>query len=159
MTQRSDDTRSPVAGQFTGRHMAMVMVAFFAVVIGVNLIMARMASHSFTGVVVENSYVASQHFNRWLEEARRERELGWSATATRAQDGHVVVALAGAPADVRVSAVAWHPLGRAPDRPLRFERTDAGFRSDEVLPAGRWRIRIEVNAAGGRRWRTEEMVL
>jgi nitrogen fixation protein FixH len=56
--------------------MAAIMVAFFAVVIAVNVYMARLASSTFTGVVVENSYVASQHFNRWLDEARAEERLG-----------------------------------------------------------------------------------
>ena len=54
---------------FTGRHMAMILVAFFGVVIVVNLIMARYASSTFGGIVVENSYVASQEFNKWLDEA------------------------------------------------------------------------------------------
>jgi hypothetical protein len=57
---------------FTGRHMAMIMIAFFGVVIAVNVLMARFAVSTFGGVVVENSYVASQHFNRWLDEARVE---------------------------------------------------------------------------------------
>ena len=51
---------------FTGRHMAAIMVAFFGVVIVVNLLNARLASSTFGGEVVENSYVASQDFNRWL---------------------------------------------------------------------------------------------
>ncbi|MFP5454579.1 MAG: FixH family protein, partial [Alphaproteobacteria bacterium] len=51
---------------FTGRHMAASMVGFFTVVIAVNVTMATVASHSFGGTVVDNSYVASQRFNRWL---------------------------------------------------------------------------------------------
>jgi nitrogen fixation protein FixH len=48
---------------FTGRHMALILVAFFAVVVGVNVTMAVLAHKSWTGLVVQNSYVASQHFN------------------------------------------------------------------------------------------------
>jgi nitrogen fixation protein FixH len=48
---------------FTGRHMTMILVAFFAVVVGVNVTMAVLARKSWTGLVVPNSYVASQHFN------------------------------------------------------------------------------------------------
>lgn len=150
-------TAGKQARPFTGRHMAMIMVAFFGVVIAVNVYMARLASSTFTGVVVENSYVASQHFNRWLDEARAEDRLGWHARAVRDPDGHVLVTLAGAPAGAQVRGDAWHPLGRAPDHDLRFAPVAAGFRSAEPLPAGRWRIRIEVQAAG-KRWRTEEMV-
>jgi len=142
---------------FTGRHMAAIMVAFFGVVIAVNVTMARLATSTFTGVVVENSYVASQEFNHWLDEARAEDRLGWKATATRDAAGHVVVTLAGAPAGAQVRGDAWHPLGRAPDHELRFAPAGQGFRSAEPLAAGRWRIRLEVTA-GGKRWRTEEMV-
>jgi nitrogen fixation protein FixH len=48
---------------FTGRHMALILIAFFAVVVGVNVTMAVLARKSWTGLVVPNSYVASQHFN------------------------------------------------------------------------------------------------
>lgn len=140
---------------FTGRHMTLIMFGFFGVVIAVNMVMAGLASSSFTGVVVENSYVASQRFNGWLDEARAERQLGWSATARREADGHVLVSLVGVPAGAKVVANAWHPLGRSADHELRFVAGPDGFRSDRALPAGRWRIRIEVTA-DGRRWRTEE---
>ena len=40
------------------------MLAFFGVIIAVNVVMATLASTSWTGLVVENSYVASQEFNR-----------------------------------------------------------------------------------------------
>ena len=42
-----------------------------------------MPSSTFGGVVVENSYVASQDFNGWLDEARAERALGWDADVGR----------------------------------------------------------------------------
>jgi nitrogen fixation protein FixH len=153
----SGSKQGSAAGPFTGRHMAAILVAFFAVVIVVNVFMARLATSTFTGVVVENSYVASQNYNRWLDEARAEERLGWHAAAVRDADGHVRVTLTGAPAGAVVTGDAWHPLGRAPDHALRFVAVAAGFRSAEPLPAGRWRIRLEVNA-GGKRWRTEEMI-
>ncbi len=143
--------------RFTGRHMAIIMVAFFAVVIAVNLTMARLAGASFTGVVVENSYVASQHYNRWLEEARAEEKLGWKADARRAADGHLLVRLDGVPTGATVLAHAWHPLGRATDHTLQFAADGEVFRSTQALPEGRWRVRIEVNAAG-QRWRTERSI-
>ena len=43
--------------EFTGRDMAMVMVAGFGVVVAVNFYMASLAIGGFGGVVVENSYV------------------------------------------------------------------------------------------------------
>lgn len=99
----------PAPRPFTGRHMAMIMVSFFSVVIAVNVFMAREAISTFSGVVVENSYVASQHFNRWLDEARAERALGWKAAISRRSDDRVELALSGmAAAPAAVFAVARH---------------------------------------------------
>lgn len=145
-------------GPFTGRHIAVILVAFFAVVITVNIYMARNAIGTFGGVVVENSYVASQNYNKWLDEAAREKALGWTATAKRDADGRVLVTLTGAPAGdgVRLNGDAWHPLGRLPDQTLHFRRqADGAWRSDAALPAGRWKLRLEA-VEGKVRWRTEQ---
>ena len=48
---------------FTGWHMLAIMIMFFGTIITVNLIMAWNASHSWSGLVVQNTYVASQQFN------------------------------------------------------------------------------------------------
>jgi nitrogen fixation protein FixH len=147
---------SAATSRFTGRHAAVIIVAFFAVVVSVNLYMARMASSTFGGVVVENSYVASQHYNKWLDQARTEAALGWSVQAKRLADGRVALTLAGAGvAEPEVSAVARHPLGHMPDQTLHFARTAAGsYVSAEPLAPSRWRLRIEA-AMGAQRWRQE----
>ncbi|MFC6620652.1 FixH family protein [Novosphingobium panipatense] len=144
---------------FTGRHMAAILVAGFGVVIGVNVSMATLASTTFGGIVVENSYVASQQFNRWLSEAARARGLGWRLDAGRT-DGHVAVSLdlgSTHAASARIGAVARHPLGRLADVPLSFRRTRTGWVSVEPLPAGRWIVRFDVEA-GEARWRTEQEI-
>jgi nitrogen fixation protein FixH len=147
-----------MSGQFTGRHMTVTLVAFFAVVIGVNFVMARYATSTFGGVVVENSYVASQHFNRWLDEAAKAKALDLHAAASRTGTDRVVVEITGTAGDARLSAVARHPLGRMADRTLQFDRDAAGrFVSREVLPRGRWRLRLELGGKAST-WRTEQDV-
>ncbi len=47
----------------TGHHMAMIFGLFFGVIFAVNIFMTVSAVRSWTGLVVENSYVASQQFN------------------------------------------------------------------------------------------------
>lgn len=137
---------------FTGHHMTAILVAFFGVVIAVNFYMARVAVSTFGGTVVDNSYVASQHFNRWLAEARAQKALGWKADV--AVDGQrrteidlstSGVALRGA----AVIGVARHPLGRAPDVALNFSALAPGrFRSVETLPAGRWLVHLSIRRRG-----------
>jgi nitrogen fixation protein FixH len=141
---------------FTGRHMAAILVGFFGTVIAVNFTMASYASSTFGGIVVENSYVASQEFNGWLESAAKADALGWQAEASRLPDGRVEIRLTGAPEATVLSADARHPLGRLPDRPMGFARTGQGrFVSAEALPPGRWTLRIEASA-GTEVWRREE---
>jgi len=77
MTKQEQVQKQPF--RFTGRHMALSMVAFFSVIIAVNLFMATLASSSWTGLVVKNSYVASQQFNVDLAKAREQAKRGWSS--------------------------------------------------------------------------------
>jgi nitrogen fixation protein FixH len=142
--------------QFTGRHMAAIMVGFFGVVIAVNIGMARVAGSTFGGVVVENSYVASQNYNRWLHEAAAEKALGWRLTAGRRADDRVTVTVSGPAGSDRLTGIARHPLGAAPDRPLAFSRNaDGSFLSDQALPDGRWIVRFDLEA-GGRKLQVEQ---
>lgn len=72
----------PAARPFTGKHMLLCMVAFFGVIIMVNLTMATLANLSWTGLIVKNSYVASQNFNEHLRAGRAQAALGWASTLT-----------------------------------------------------------------------------
>ena len=141
---------------FTGWHMAAILVAFFGVVIAVNGLNAYYAGSTFGGEVVENSYVASQDFNGWLDEAKAEKALGWSEVTTWRPDGRLAVAVKGAPPDVTVAGLAQHPLGSVPDREIAFDRLAAGrFLSREALPDGRWNLRLKL-VGGGHALRREE---
>jgi nitrogen fixation protein FixH len=143
-------------GPFTGRHMTAILVGFFGVVIAVNLLMARYATSTFGGIVVENTYVASQEFNGWLDDARQQRALGWDAVTTWRPDNRLAVQLSGVPEGASVAAIAHHPLGRLPDRELAFAPNgEHRFLSTGTLPAGRWLLRLEVTA-GNQTWRRQE---
>jgi nitrogen fixation protein FixH len=72
--------------QLTGRHVAVALISFFTVVIGVNFMLAWLASESWTGLVVPNSYVASQNYNLRLEAAREQKARGWREHIDYADD-------------------------------------------------------------------------
>lgn len=135
--------------RFTGKHMTAVLVGGFGVVVAVNFTMAALASSTFGGITVRNSYVASQKFNGWLEEAERAEKLGWGVDLARGDDGRLTVALSDVPAGARVSGHARHPLGLADDRELQFDAT-GGKRhvSKQRLDDGRWTVRLHVRANG-----------
>jgi nitrogen fixation protein FixH len=134
--------------QFTGRHMLAIMIAFFGTIVAVNLTMAMFATRTFGGVVVANSYVASQRFNSWLAAARVQDGLGWQTSVASDETRRVTVAVAagGRPmTGMMVTGFARHPLGREADVPLRFVASGAGtVRSVDPLPRGRWLVHLRV---------------
>ena len=142
---------------FTGRHMAMILIVFFGIVFAVNFLMARLATSTFGGIVVENTYVASQEFNGWLDQAERQQALGWTAIVAR-EDNRLAIQLDNAPQYTVVTAEARHPLGQAPNRHMTFSpKGDGRFLSQQTLPAGRWIVRITAQS-GETVWRVEENV-
>lgn len=128
--------------RFTGWHLTAIIVAFFGVVIAVNLTMAVLATRTFGGVVVENSYVASQKYNDWLEAAKRQQQLAW--TIEPALDGQRRVTIALSIEGAEVSGFARHPLGREADVPLTFITKGNESQSVNALPPGRWNVHLLV---------------
>ncbi len=96
--------------EFTGRHMLSIILAFFGVIITVNLTMATFATTSWSGFVVKNSYVASQQFNEKAERGRAQAALGW--TGTLSIEG----------------ATLRYSLADAEGRPVPLEAVDVNFR-------------------------------
>jgi len=135
-------------GKFTGWHMTAILVVFFGIVMAVNFYMARMALSTFGGTVVDNSYVASQNYNRWLAASDKQDRLGWTTKTTLTEDRFVVIDVEqnGQPLQgVTAIGDALHPLGRAVDQPLAFKAMpDGTLRSTTALPVGRWNVQISL---------------
>ena len=149
--------------RFTGKHMTIILVLFFGIVIAVNVYMARLATSTFTGEVVKNSYDASQQFDTWLDAAAKEKALGWNVKIERHTDGRLMVAITGSgktpvPAAGQLSGEAWHPLGESDGRRVTFSRQpDGSFVSFDPLPAGRWELRLRLEG-DGHVWHAEERI-
>ena len=144
--------------EFTGRDMLMVLVAGFGIVVAVNFYMAGQASNIFSGVVVKNSYHASQKFNDWLSEAERGRELGWQADLARSEDGYLHIQTNGVPANALVEAELRRPLGDHETVRLKFAQLDeTRYRSDLELDEGRWIARVKISG-GGNNWAFESEI-
>ena len=143
--------------EFTGKHSAAIIVSGFAIIIAVNLFMATLAVRGFGGVIVENSYVASQEFNDWLDAAEEQKALGWSVEMTRSENGHLLIDTTSVPDGVIVFAVARRPLGQPESKSLGFiEATPGNHVSLEPLDSGRWIVRLKVASPDGETWSIEE---
>lgn len=142
---------------FTGRHMLIVMVCFFATVIGVNLVMATLASRSWTGLVVPNSYVASQHFNELLEQAEAQKALGWTPSLDLS-DGRLVFTLvdrSGRPVHVTdVRATVRRPTHERSDRTIDLVPTAHSYEAEATLAPGVWNAEVTARRADGGAYRS-----
>lgn len=129
-------------GEFTGKHMLLLAVAFFGVIIAVNITMAVLSATSWTGLVVSNSYVASQEFEDKRIAHEKQQAAGWQSSFTYApglarlmvKDG------AGNPVDLGpVSLLINRPVGGHDDEKLTLSRSpDGGYAATVTLAEGVW---------------------
>lgn len=143
-------------GQFTGRHLLFIMLAFFAVVIAVNVAMASLAGSSWTGFVVKNSYIASQEFNAKVAAARAQDALGWKARL-EVREGLASLAMTdarGRPVFARAARLVWRsPATDRLDRTVTLSPSGARMEGPVDVPDGQWVVEIEVDPQQGPTWR------
>jgi nitrogen fixation protein FixH len=127
---------------FTGWHMAAITISFFAVIIAVNLTLAVFASTSWTGLVVANSYVASQSFNRDAAIARQQQALGWqmNLVVDRSLAKITIFDRAGLPmTGLNLRAVLQRPTDEAGDQVIELREAGAGiYSANAAIGGGVW---------------------
>jgi nitrogen fixation protein FixH len=132
--------------EFTGRHMLLLTLSFFGVVIAVNVGMATLAMRSWTGLVVDNSYVASQEFEEKRLAHEAQRAAGWRPVLSyrRGAARLVIVDGAGNPIDLgSVSITLNRPVGGHDDKVLDLSRNaDGSYEAAVDLPAGLWEATV-----------------
>ena len=137
--------------------MLMTMFGFFGVIIAVNVTMAVFARSSWTGFVMENSYIASQKFNAKMAETRAQAALGWKSTfalregratyVLRDRDGRFI-ALSG------VRLTFKRPVDDREDQRVALERAaNSTYTSTLTMADGLWLVEIEADAGNERPFR------
>jgi nitrogen fixation protein FixH len=133
--------------EFTGRHMWFVASGFFGVVIAVNVGMAIVASTSWTGLVVQNSYVASQEFEDKRIAHNAQQAAGWQTTFAYSPGlaRLVIVDGTGNPIDLGpVTLKVNRPVGGHDDQTVTFNRAPSGgYEATLRLAAGVWDALVE----------------
>ena len=129
-------------GEFTGKHMLLLAVAFFGVIVSVNVGMAIVASTSWTGLVVTNSYVASQEFEDKRIAHEKQTAAGWQASFTYAPGLAQLIVRDGAGNPVDLGPVSMQinrPVGGHDDETLTLSRSpDGGYNAILTLGEGVW---------------------
>lgn len=152
--------------EITGRTVLFALLAFFGVVIGVNMVMARFAVSTFAGVETESSYKAGLAFKGEVAAAERQEARHWTVDVgltSAGQDRTVLVSatdaagrpLTGLVADGRLA----HPTDRRRDVTLDLEPLGAGrYRAKAEAGPGQWDLVIDFSQSGERVFRSKNRV-
>ncbi|MEQ8601719.1 MAG: FixH family protein [Marivibrio sp.] len=142
--------------RFTGWHMFGVLCAFFGTIVTVNMVLAFNASSTWTGLVVQNSYVASQEYNAKLAAAAEQAERGWTGDVGYA-GGEISLRLADAEgAPISASAVTAHvgrPTFEQRDHDVTLAKVGPGhYTVADALEDGLWEVAVTVETATQEPW-------
>ena len=162
-------TSSPAARPITGRFVLVTTIAFFAVVISVNLVMVRFAVTTLPGTEVDSAYSASLAYQREIVAARQQNERDWLVQAhiDRHPDGTAAISLdardgAGAPlTGMNFLARLERPIDRRADRAIEVSETGLGSYRGHAsgVAAGQWDLVIEGDSDGRRMFLSRNRVL
>ncbi|WP_347139833.1 FixH family protein [Paracoccus sp. SSK6] len=142
-----------MARELTGRHVLIITLSAFGVIIAVNLVMAVLAVGSFPGLEVPNSYVASQQFDR---DRQAQQSLGWTAKAS--YDGselaiEIVDGQGRHPILRDFSATVGRPTHKRSDVTPQFQAAGGVYRAALDLAPGAWNIHVQAVAKDGTQFR------
>ncbi len=155
------------AREVTGRTVFVCLVAFFALVAAVNVVMIRAAVSTFGGLETESSYQAGLAFAREAAQARAQEALHWRVDArlARLRDGAVGIVVdasdaTGTPLRGLIAAARLvHPADARDDLAVALQQTQAGeFRGTAAASAGQWDLVLELSRDGVRLFRSKNRV-
>lgn len=155
MTDTANDTAAP-GFRLTGRHVAAGLVAFFAVIIALDVLFASLAYKTFSGQSTRNAYTAGLQFNETLAQRRAQAALGWSVEARRDATDLLLIfrdASGEGLEGLSVTAVIERPATEAGRRQHVLTGGEAGvYRLPLNGLEGGWDVRATASAADGRRF-------
>lgn len=137
-----------------GWHVAAGVIAFFTVVVGVDMAFLVTAYRTHPGQVEAKPYETGLIYNAELERQRAQAALGWRAGA-EAQGRNIQVVLEdreGVPLEgLTVSALLQRPATEQGRTELTLNQTGPGRYAAAVNLSGTWDARIEAADDQGRR--------
>jgi len=135
--------------ELTGRHVFAITVSAFAVIIGVNFLLAWKAVSTFPGLEVGNSYVASQGFD---ERKSAQEALGWTMQPSF-DAGRITLAFhdaAGLPVRVTdLEVLVGRTTEAADDVWPAFAPLGDTYAADVALGRGKWMVKVTAKAEDG----------
>ena len=134
--------------EIKGRHVLGMFIAAFSVIIAVNLTLAYQAVHTFPGLEVKNSYVASQNFD---VERADQLALEWDVSAVlEGSDLRLVILKDGvAIAPLIEQAIFGRATSVKQDQTPDFVFDGTALRATVAGGGGNWNLRLRLRADDG----------
>lgn len=153
----------------TGRKVLLMLVAFFGVVIGVNMIMMRLAIQTLPGTEVDSAYSASLTYEKEIAAAHDQNARDWKVDAhiQRSGQGGATLEVEARDSNGRpMSGLKFQgrferPTDRRADLPVVLAETGIGIYrgSAPAIAPGQWDLVLEGAAAGQRMFLSKNRVL
>lgn len=162
-------SRSIAPRQITGRMVLIIVVAFFGVVIGVNMVMMKLAMDTLSGTEVDSAYRASLAYESEIKAAHDQKLRDWQVKIhiERHPDGLATVKVdahdkSGAPLKGLVfSGRLERPTDKRADKEIALAEAEGGVyrgSASDVLP-GQWDLVVESETAGQRMFLSKNRVV
>jgi nitrogen fixation protein FixH len=153
----------------TGRKVLVILVAFFGVVISVNVIMMRLAIGTLPGTDVDSAYTASLGYEKEIAAAHDQNARNWRVDShiQRGTDGGATVQVeahdnGGRPmTGLKFQGRLERPTDKRADLPVDLAEVGIGvYRGSaaQVAP-GQWDLVLEGGAAGQRMFLSKNRVV
>lgn len=123
----------------TGKHVLFAMIAFFGIVIAVNVVMMRLALSTHSGIVAQDTYRKGVKYNEEIAASEKQAELGWKddiklapagdrlSIDIRDKDGNAVRGLT-------IKATLGRPATEKDDLSVTLSETSSGVYEAAVPP-------------------------
>lgn len=147
-----------MAFELKGWHVLSMMLAFFGVIVGVNVIFAFYALDTFTGEDTPLAYMKGLAYNETLDAHAAQARLGWTAQVgvVRGDAGAGVVdvrlaSAAGAVAGLDLTVTLRRPTDSDLDRTIALRDAGGGAYEGvaDDLKSGQWDVIVRTKAQDG----------
>jgi nitrogen fixation protein FixH len=153
----------------TGGKVLAMLIAFFGVIISVNMVMMRLAIQTMPGTEVDSAYTASLAYEKEIVTAHNQNARNWKVDAhiERGPNGGAMLRVEAQDKDGKpMSGLKFQgrferPTDRRADQPVTLAEMGMGIYRGNApdIAAGQWDLVIEGVAAGQRMFLSKNRVV